>query len=328
MCNKIILLLILNLLLLVSNICWGSVHIPLADVWAAFSGQDSVSEGVRFIVLQSRLPAAITALLTGSSLGVCGLLLQSYFRNPLAGPSILGITNGANLMVALIALCGWGGATLAGHLTLTVLASLLGAFAILGLLLAIGHVVRTQVTLLIVGMLLSYLTSALITLLSYQATAQGLQQLMLWGMGSFNGVSLSALPLYATLLLLTLFGSLWLIKPLNGWMLGEQYAQSLGFSIRRTRWMLLLVSGLLAAITTAWTGPIAFVGLSMPHVARMLMRTDNHLHLLPATLLLGALCCSLCLLLSTLPSGGTLLPINALTPLFGIPVILYVLLRR
>lgn len=328
MCNKIILLLILNLLLLVSNICWGSVHIPLADVWAAFSGQDSVSEGVRFIVLQSRLPAAITALLTGSSLGVCGLLLQSYFRNPLAGPSILGITNGANLMVALIALCGWGGATLAGHLTLTVLASLLGAFAILGLLLAIGHVVRTQVTLLIVGMLLSYLTSALITLLSYQATAQGLQQLMLWGMGSFNGVSLSALPLYATLLLLTLFGSLWLIKPLNGWMLGEQYAQSLGFSIRRTRWMLLLISGLLAAITTAWTGPIAFVGLSMPHVARMLMRTDNHLHLLPATLLLGALCCSLCLLLSTLPSGGTLLPINALTPLFGIPVILYVLLRR
>lgn len=328
MCNKILLLLILNLLLLVANICWGSVHIPLADVWAAFSGQDSVSEGVRFIVLQSRLPAALTALLTGSALGVCGLLLQSYFRNPLAGPSILGITNGANLMVALIALCGWGGATLAGHLTLTVLASLLGAFAILGLLLAIGHVVRTQVTLLIVGMLLSYLTSALITLLSYQATAQGLQQLMLWGMGSFNGVSLSALPLYATLLLLTLFGSLWLIKPLNGWMLGEQYAQSLGFSIRRTRWMLLLVSGLLAAITTAWTGPIAFVGLSMPHVARMLMSTDNHLQLLPASLLLGALCCSLCLLLSTLPSGGTLLPINALTPLFGIPVILYVLLRR
>lgn len=328
MCNKILLLLILNLLLLVANICWGSVHIPLADVWAALTSQAGVSEGVRFIVLQSRLPAALTALLTGSALGVCGLLLQSYFRNPLAGPSILGITNGANLMVALIALCGWGGATLAGHLTLTVLASLLGAFAILGLLLAIGHVVRTQVTLLIVGMLLSYLTSALITLLSYQATAQGLQQLMLWGMGSFNGVSLSALPLYATLLLLTLFGSLWLIKPLNGWMLGEQYAQSLGFSIRRTRWMLLLVSGLLAAITTAWTGPIAFVGLSMPHVARMLMRTDNHLHLLPATLLLGALCCSLCLLLSTLPSGGTLLPINALTPLFGIPVILYVLLRR
>lgn len=328
MCNKIILLLTLNLLLLVANICWGSVHIPLADVWAALTSQAGVSEGVRFIVLQSRLPAAITALLTGSALGVCGLLLQSYFRNPLAGPSILGITNGANLMVALIALCGWGGATLAGHLTLTVLASLLGAFAILGLLLAIGHVVRTQVTLLIVGMLLSYLTSALITLLSYQATAQGLQQLMLWGMGSFNGVSLSALPLYATVLLLTLSGSLWLIKPLNGWMLGEQYAQSLGFSIRRTRWMLLLVSGLLAAITTAWTGPIAFVGLSMPHVARMLMRTDNHLQLLPASLLLGALCCSLCLLLSTLPSGGTLLPINALTPLFGIPVILYVLLRR
>lgn len=328
MCNKIILLLILNLLLLVANICWGSVHIPLADVWAALTSQAGVSEGVQFIVLQSRLPAALTALLTGSALGVCGLLLQSYFRNPLAGPSILGITNGANLMVALIALCGWGGATLAGHLTLTVLASLLGAFAILGLLLAIGHVVRTQVTLLIVGMLLSYLTSALITLLSYQATAQGLQQLMLWGMGSFNGVSLSALPLYATLILLTLSGSLWLIKPLNGWMLGEQYAQSLGFSIRRTRWMLLLVSGLLAAITTAWTGPIAFVGLSMPHVARMLMRTDNHLQLLPATLLLGGLCCSLCLLLSTLPSGGTLLPINALTPLFGIPVILYVLLRR
>lgn len=319
----------LTLLTFAANLFWGSVHIPAAEVWGALTGDESIPDGIRFIVLESRLPAAITAMLTGGALGVCGLLLQSYFRNPLAGPSILGITNGANLMVAIVTLGGLGTASSwAGAMPLTILAALAGAFAILLLLLALGKYVRSSVTLLIVGMLFSYLTSALITLLGYHASATGVQNLMLWGMGNFNGVGISHLPCFSALILLTLLASSLLIKPLNGWMMGELYAQSIGINIRRTRVLLLLISGILAAVTTAWTGPIAFVGLSMPHVARMLTQTDDHRQLLPTSLLLGALCCSLCLLISTLPDGGSILPINALTPIFGVPVILYVLLRR
>ncbi len=324
-----ILCLLLTLLTFVANLFWGSVHIPASEVWGALTGNASVPDGIRFIVLESRLPAAVTALLTGGALGVCGLLLQSYFRNPLAGPSILGITNGANLMVAIVTLGGLGAASSwAGAMPLTILAALAGAFAILLLLLALGKVVHNSVTLLIVGMLLSYLTSAIITLLGYHASATGVQNLMLWGMGNFNGVGISSLPWFSALILLTLLTSALLIKPLNGWMMGELYAQSIGINIRRTRLLLLLISGILAAVTTAWTGPIAFVGLSMPHVARMLTRTDDHRRLLPASLLLGSLCCSLCLLISTLPDGGSILPINALTPIFGVPVILYVLIQK
>lgn len=325
---KLYLLLLLNLLAVVANLFFGSVHIDAADVWRALCDEDSVSEGIRFIIMQSRMPAALTASLTGAALGACGLLLQSYFRNPLAGPSILGITNGANLMVALVTLCGWGSAISLHGMSVLVLAALAGSFVTLALLLFIGRMVRQQVTLLIVGMLLSYLTSAFITLLGYQATATGVQNLMLWGMGNFNGVGMQGLPYFSAFILASLLATLLLIKSLNGWMLGEDYARSIGISIRRTRLMTLLASGILAAITTAWTGPIAFVGLSMPHVARMLMQTDDHRRLLPASILLGSLCCSLCLTLSTLPDGGSVLPINALTPIFGVPVIVYILLRR
>ena len=324
----ILLLIFLNVIALIANVFFGSVHIPPNEIWAALTGDQSVSEGVRFIVLESRLPAAITALLTGGALSVCGLMLQSYFHNPLAGPSILGITNGANLMVALITLGGLSMTSALYGTPLIIIAALFGSFVILFLLLFIGRIVRSQVTLLIVGMLISYLTSAIITLLGYKATATGVQNLMLWGMGNFNGVGINGLPLFSTLIVLSLAASSLLIKPLNGWMMGEQYAQSIGISIKRTRWMLLLLSGIMAAVTTAWTGPIAFVGLSMPHVARMIMRTDNHLHLMPASLLLGALCCSLCLTISTMPDSGSILPINALTPIFGVPVIIYILLRR
>ncbi len=322
------LLILLNLLSLLLCIFFGSIHIDAADVWAALMHDDGVSDGIRFIVMESRLPAAITACLTGGALGGCGLLLQSYFRNPLAGPSILGITNGANLLVALVTLSGWGTLTLSAGLSLNVLAALLGSFGILLLLLAIGRKVRSSLTLLIVGMLISYLTSALITLLGYHASATGIQGLMLWGMGTFNGVGTAALLPYSILIVLTLLASALLIKPLNGWMQGELYARNIGIPVRRTRWMLLIVSGTFAALTTAFAGPIAFVGISMPHVARLLMHTDDHRRLLPASLLLGSLCCTLCQTISTLPDGGSVLPINALTPIFGVPVIVYVILRK
>lgn len=317
------LLLIALLLSILLNLAYGSVAIPLDEL---FDPQ------WHFIVIQSRLPAALTAALTGAALGATGLLLQSYFRNPLAGPSILGITSGANLMVALFAIGGmqWFGSgfSLSAHPAGAVVAAIVGALMVLVLLLALGRIVRSQITLLIVGMLLSYLASAIITLLGYYASAQGLQQLLVWGMGDFGNVGLQWLPIYIIGIGAGLVATLWLIKPLNGWMQGEQYARNLGIHLPRTRLLLLLVSGWLAAITTAWCGPIAFVGLAMPHVARMLCRTDDHRRLLPASMLLGALCCSLCLWLSTRPDGGTLLPINALTPIFGVPIILYVTLKK
>jgi iron complex transport system permease protein len=318
----IITLILLNLAAIAVNICYGSIHIPFKEL---------LDERWHFIVWESRMPAAVTALLTGSALAACGLLLQSYFRNPLAGPSILGITSGANLMVALVTLGGirwsisWGTFEMKSAV---VFAALFGAFLVLALLLFLGRIVRSQVTLLIIGILLSYLTSALITLLGYYASAQGFQQLMLWGMGDFSSVGILELSGYTLLILIGIFASFLLIKPLNGWMQGEKYAMNLGIDLRRTRLLVLGVTGLLSAVTTAWCGPIAFVGLSMPHVARMLLKTDDHGLLLPVTILLGGLCCSLCLWLSTRPDGGTLLPINALTPLFGVPVIVYVLLKK
>jgi len=321
--SVIFLLILLNLAAVAVNICYGSIHIPLEEI---------LEERWHFIVWESRMPAAITALLTGSALASCGLLLQSYFRNPLAGPSILGITNGANLMVALVTLGGlrwsitWGSSF--EMKSVVVIAAFIGSFLVLALLLFLGRIVRSQVTLLIIGILLSYLSSALITLLGYYASAQGFQQLMLWGMGDFSSVSITELPGFVLLIVIGLLASLLLIKPLNGWMQGEKYAMNLGIDLRKTRLMVLGVTGLLTAVTTAWCGPIAFVGLSMPHVARMLLKTDDHGKLMPVTILLGGLCCSLCLWLSTRPDGGTLLPINALTPLFGVPVIVYVLLKK
>ena len=318
----IISLILLNLAAIAVNICYGSIHIPFDELF---------DERWHFIVWESRMPAAVTALLTGCALAACGVLLQSYFRNPLAGPSILGITSGANLMVALVTLGGirwsisWGTFEMKGAV---VFAALLGAFLVLALLLLLGRIVRSQVTLLIIGILLSYLTSALITLLGYYASAQGFQQLMLWGMGDFSSVGISQLLSYTLLILIGIIASFLLIKPLNGWMQGEKYAMNLGIDLKRTRLLVLGITGLLSAVTTAWCGPIAFVGLSMPHVARLLLKTDDHGLLLPVTILLGGLCCSLCLWLSTRPDGGTLLPINALTPLFGVPVIVYVLLKK
>lgn len=321
--HLLITLVLLNIMALALNVVYGSISIPITEL---------MDERWHYIVWQSRLPMAITAMLTGLALGACGLLLQTYFRNPLAGPSILGITSGANLMVALCTLGGmsWLSMDLSPsvmQLTM-VAAALIGAAVILAVLLMLGRVVRSQVTLLIVGILISYLASALITLLSYYASAQGVQHLLIWGMGDFGNVGTQWLGAYSVAIVIGLVGSLLLVKPLNAWMQGEQYAINLGMNLSRTRWLLLLVTGWLSAVTVAWCGPVAFVGLAMPHVARMLLRTDDHLPLLPASMLLGALCCSLCLWLSTRPMGGTLLPINALTPLFGVPIILYVMLKK
>ena len=280
--------------------------------------------------MESRVPQAITALLCGASLSACGLLLQTAFRNPLAGPSILGIDAGASLGVAVVMLLLGGTVTLGylstGGYLLVIMAAMAGALLVMALLLALSQILRNALTLLIAGVVISYVTGSIIQLLSYLGTEEGVHHYVLWGMGNFGSVSTDRLPVFCALVLSGLAGAVLLVKPLDAMLLGERYAQNLGVNVRRVRQALLLVTGLLTATTTAFCGPVSFLGLAVPHIARMLLRTSTHRILLPASMLVGAALTLGCNLLCTLPGSGTLIPINVITPLVGTPVIMYVIL--
>lgn len=318
-------------LFLLSLFC-GAVDIPAATVLEILGGGDAANASLRFIVIESRLPQAVTALLAGASLSVCGLMMQAVFRNPLADPSILGISSGAGLGVALVMLF-LGGGIAVGSLTLggfvaVVLAAFVGAFCVALLMFAVSEMVRSNAMLLIVGVVVGYLSSSAIMLLNYFASADGIRSYMLWGMGNFSSVSSDRLPLFSAVSLLCIAASALLVKPLNILVLGQQYAENLGVNTHRLRNCILLLAGLLTALTTAFCGPIAFVGLAVPHMSRMLLRSDDFRLLLPATLLIGGAVALLCNVASTLPAGGEVLPVNALTPVVGAPVVLYIMLRR
>ena len=320
------------LLLFMSNLLIGSVSIPAVEVFRILQGGDGAKAGWSFILWESRLPQALTALLCGGSLAVCGLMLQTAFKNPLAGPSILGINSGASLGVALVILL-FGGSITADTFSLSgFLSVLMGAFAgamlIMALILFFSTLLRSNVMLLITGIMIGYMTSSAISLLNFFATAEGVQSYMIWGMGNFGGVSLQQMPAFATVILLGLFGSLLLIKPLNALLLGERYAENLGVNIRKVRNLLLVVTGLLTAVTTAFCGPIAFIGLAVPHMARMILGTANHNSLLPATILSGAAVALLCNLICILPGEEGIIPLNAVTPIIGAPIIIYVILNQ
>lgn len=312
------------LVLCLANLLWGSLHIPTRAVWQILWGEgDEWPTHWRLIVLESRLPQMLTALLCGASLGTAGLLLQTAFRNPLAGPSILGIDAGASLGVATVVLAlGTAGAWM------QVGAALMGALMVMALLIALGSVLRGAVMLLVVGILVSHVAGACISLLNFWASQSGVHAFVMWGMGSFGGVSLQRLPLFATLCGTGLLLALMLAKPLNGLLLGERYAANLGIAIRPTRLALLLCTGVLTAACTAFCGPIAFVGLAVPHLARLGIREADHRTLLPATMLVGACLALLCNLATTLPAQGGVLPVNVVTPLLGAPVVLYVILKK
>lgn len=319
-------------ILFVLNLVLGSVHIPCTDVVNILLGNGEVKESWRYIVLESRLPQAITALLAGASLAVSGLLLQTAFRNPLAGPDVFGISSGAGLAVALVML-GLGGNISLGDYSMggfvaVLVSAFAGAMVVMGIIIFFSSMVRNHVVLLIIGIMVGYLASSVISLLNFFATAEGVKSYMVWGMGSFGNVSMAEMPWLVMLSLLGLVMAILLVKPLNALLLGEHYAANLGFNIRRLRFSLLLVTGLLTAVVTAFCGPIAFLGLATPHIARLLLATANHRQLLPATILMGAVIALLCNLLCVLPSENGILPLNAITPLFGAPIIIYVLLKR
>lgn len=319
-------------LLFMANLLAGSVAIPPEEVFRILCGGQGSRASWSFIVVESRLPQAITALLCGGALAASGLMLQIVFKNPLADPSILGINSGAGLGAALIMLAG-GGSLVAGVFSLSgFLAVLAGAFAgaavVMGLMLLFSTLIRSGVLLLIVGIMIGYLTSSVISLLNFFSTAEGVQSYMLWGMGSFGGVSLRQLPAFAGVTLAGLAGAFLLIKPLNALLLGERNAAGLGIPVRRIRQALLLITGLLAAVTTAFCGPVSFIGLAVPHVARLLLGTANNRSLLPATLLCGGAVALLCNLLCLLPGEAGVIPLNAVTSLVGAPVIIYVIINH
>ena len=322
---------VLIALLFAANLLVGSVHIPAGEVLRILLGEDAGRESWRYIVLEARLPQAVTAMLAGSALSACGLLLQTAFRNPLAGASILGVNSGAGLGVAVVMLLG--GTVSAGAFSLSGFFSVLagamaGAVAVMALILFFSTQVRSGVMLLIIGMMVGYLASSAVSLLNFLSPAEGVQSYMVWGMGHFGGVSLGQLPAFASVVMLGLAGALLLVKPLNALLLGERYAANLGVRVRCVRHVLLAVAGLLTAVTTAFCGPVLFIDLAVPHVARLLLSTANHRVLLPATMLAGAAVALACNLACVLPGGAGLIPLNAVTPLVGAPVVIYVIVSQ
>lgn len=315
--------------LFVLNLVVGSVEIPPAEVWRIVSGQGSDRAAWAYIVMESRLPQAVTALLCGGALALSGLLLQTAFRNPLAGPSVFGISGGAGLGVALVMLapelsvCG-----LRMGMAEQLVAAFAGAMAVTAVIFLFSTLVRNGVMLLIVGIMVGYLANSAISLLNFFATEQGVKSYMVWGMGTFGSVSLRQLPAFALLSVAGMAGAFLLVKPLNALQLGDQYAENLGFHLLRTRNWLLVVTGLLTAVTTAYCGPVAFIGLAVPHMARMWLRQSDHRLLMPATLLTGAVVALTCNLACALPGESGVIPLNAVTPLVGAPVIIYVVVRQ
>ena len=311
----------------------GAVDIPAWAVFDILAGHGCGNQAWELIITQSRLPLVATAALAGAALSVAGLLLQTLFNNPLAGPSILGVSSGASLGVAVVMLALGGelgtlfGTTIGGYLSILA-GALAGAALILAALMVFSSIVHGAAMLLIVGIMISYLASSAISLLNFFSTQEGVHSYVIWGLGNFSGVTAGSLPLFATVLLLAIGWSILLIKPLDALLLGNRYAESLGVNLRRTRNSLLFVSGTLTATVTAFCGPIGFIGLVVPRIARLALNSSSHSVLMPCTALAGAAIALLCQLVSVLPTSVGIIPINAITPIVGVPIIIYIILNR
>ena len=331
--SKTVLLLLLMAVvaLFLLNLFYGSVDIPCKDVFSILAGGDGARESWRIIVLETRLPQAVTALLAGAAISVAGLLLQTLFNNPLAGPEVLGINSGAGLGVAVVMLAAQslsvvGGTDIVGYFAIFA-GAFVGAAFVIAIMLFLSSVLKNKLFLLIAGVAIGYLVSSVIAVLNYFATSEGVHSYMIWGMGSFSAVSMEQLPFYAILILLLLTAALFMMKPLNALLLGDAYAHNLGVNVKAVRNVLLALVGMLTAVVTAFCGPVAFIGLAVPHIARLFLKTNNHNYLLPATIVLGSSVALLCNLITLLPGESGLLPLGAITPLVGAPVIIYVVIK-
>lgn len=319
------------IMLIVANLLIGSVDIDPLAVWQIVTGRGHENHVWEIIILNTRLPMIATAALSGAALSVSGLLLQTAFNNPLAGPSILGVSTGASFGVAVVMLASgsalWLTQSVGTYMTILI-GALAGAALVLIVLLVFSTMVHSSTMLLIIGILVSYLTSSAVSLLNFFATEEGVHSYVIWGLGNFSGVTPSQLPFFAFFIIATLALSTTLVKPLNALLLGTRYAENLGVNTKQTRNSLLIITGILTAGVTAFCGPISFIGLVVPHIARLVLNTSNHNRLLPATMLAGATVALLCTLISVLPQQVGVIPINAITPIIGVPIIIYIIINR
>ena len=313
------------------NISLGSVNIPLKSIIGSLFGNiDNTTWDV--IITNYRLPKAVTSILVGSGLGISGLLMQTLFRNPLAGPFVLGITSGASLGVALIILGsglfgGFFATALISKWSIVISASL-GSFLVLLAVLAVSHKVRDTMAILIIGLMFGSITAAVVSVLSYFSSAEQLQQYVFWGFGSLSNLSWKELSIFFLIYLVGMILSIMSIKSLNSLLLGENYAKSLGINLKQSRFIIILATSLIAGTITAFAGPIAFIGLAIPHLTRQIFKTSNHKILLPAVFLFGAITMLICDSIAQVPGSDYTLPINAITALVGAPVVIWLLVRQ
>ncbi|MCM1076738.1 MAG: iron ABC transporter permease [Bacteroides sp.] len=316
------------------NLLLGSVHIPMQEVLGILTGSPSESEIWNNIVMKSRVPQALTAVMAGAGLAVSGLLMQTVFRNPLAGPSVLGISSGASLGVAFVVLLSGniGGVALSklgviGEVTIT-MSAIVGSLLIMALIAFVAQKVRGNVTLLIMGVMIGYIANAIIGVLKFFSAEEDIRAYVIWGLGSFARVSGGQTTVFIVIMLVLLPLSFLLIKTLNLLLLGDSYARNLGLDIKRARLLVISCAGVLVAIVTAYCGPIVFLGLAVPHLCRGIFRTSNHATILPASLFAGASLALLCNLIARMPGFEGALPVNSVTALVGAPVVIWVLFNK
>ena len=314
------------------NISSGSVNIPFAELWSILFGGHAEVDSWRYIIWEYRIPKALTSILVGGGLSLSGLLMQTLFRNPLAGPFVLGISSGASLGAALLLMgmsliTGVGSFAFLGNVTLAMAASI-GSFLVLSLVMIVAQRVKDTMALLIIGLMFGSITSALVSVLAYFSSAEHLQRFVFWSYGSVGNLSSDQIVLLAIIVVLGSALSVVSIKALNAFLLGEHYAQSLGVSLKKSRLVIIVATGLLAGGITAFAGPIAFVGLAVPHLTRQIFDTMEHKVLIPAVFLYGSILMLLCDMIAQLPNSANVLPINAITSLVGAPVVIWLLVRK
>jgi iron complex transport system permease protein len=314
------------------NISFGSITIPFKDIYHSLSGGQASKSTWEYIIINYRLPKAVTAILVGMGLSISGLLMQTLFRNPLAGPYVLGLSSGSSLGVAFVILgAGFLPPFLSSILLSSygiVLASTLGSTLVLVAVLAVAQRLRDTMAILIVGLMFGSFTSAIVSTLTYFSTADQLQKFTFWAMGSLGNLSWNSIVILSIAVAIGLLLSLYSIKPLNALLLGENYAKSMGLNFSKTRFIIILATSILAGSITAYAGPIAFIGLAVPHIAKLVFQTSNHVVLYWSTLLIGASIMLLCDVISQMPGYEMTLPINAVTSLFGAPVVIWLLVRK
>ena len=327
-----ILLIIVLVVLFFTNISLGSVSIPVKEIINSFLGNTMQKDSWEIILWNFRLPKAFTAVLVGMALSISGLLMQTLFRNPLAGPYVLGLSSGASLGVAFVILGAGFLPSFLANLFLSsygiVLASALGSALVLIAVLTVSQKLKDTMAILIVGLMFGSLTSAVVSVLSYFSTAEQLQKFTFWSLGSLANLSWNEVSLLFIITFIGIILSLLVIKPLDALLLGEKYAKSLGVNFKKTRYIIIFATSILAGSITAFVGPIAFIGLAVPHIAKLLFQTSNHFVLFWSTILIGAIILLFCDIIAQCPGYDITLPINAVTSIIGAPIVIWLLVRK